>query len=170
MVKLDLGCGSRKSDGFLGVDISPDVGADFVLDLRVTPWPWENESVEEVVCSHFFEHLSGPERIPFMNELWRVMRKGAKATFTTPEASSDRSIQDPTHAWPPVCAQSYLYFNAQWMRDNKLEHYGIRADFDYGYGYVLDGDVQVRAQEYQLHAAKHWRNFAADLVVTLIRR
>ena len=170
MVKLDLGCGAVAKEGFTGVDISPDCGAAFVHDLRVTPWPWEDESVEEVHCSHFFEHLSGPERIPFMAELHRVMKKGAKAVFITPDADSHRAIQDPTHAWPPVCAESYLYFNQEWLKANKLTHYGIKADFDFGYGYSLDADVQVRNAEFQAFAVKHYRNHSADLVVTLTRK
>ena len=169
-LKLDLGCGARKQEGFTGVDISAECGADFVHDLRITPWPWENESVEEVHCAHFFEHLNGPERIVFMNELWRVMRKGAKAVIITPDCDSHRAIQDPTHAWPPVCAESYLYFNKQWMIDNKLEHNGIKCDFDFGYGYAMDAEIQVRNADFQQYAMKHLRNHSADLHVTLTRR
>ena len=75
-LKLDLGCGRHKREGFLGVDSSPDCGADVVHDLNVIPWPFEDASVDEVNCSHFLEHLDGAERIVFMNELYRVMKPG----------------------------------------------------------------------------------------------
>lgn len=170
VIKLDLGCGSRTSEGFTGVDISPSCGATVVHDLRVTPWPWDDQTVDEVHCSHFFEHLSGYERISFMEELWRVMKPGAKALFITPDCDSHRAIQDPTHAWPPVCAESYLYFNKAWMTANKLEHYGINADFDFGYGFSLDPDVSLRSNEFRDFATKHYRNHSTDLHVTLTRK
>jgi hypothetical protein len=37
-VKLDLGCGTRKQEGFLGIDIRPFPGVDRMCDLRKTPW------------------------------------------------------------------------------------------------------------------------------------
>lgn len=170
MVKLDLGCGANKKEGFLGVDISADCGADIVHDLRVYPWPFEDGSVEEIHCSHFLEHLTGTERIPFMDEVWRVLAPEAKATFITPDADSHRAIQDPTHMWPPVCPESYLYFNKEWRDVNKLSHYNIKANFDFGYGYSLDPDVAVRNAEFQQFALKHYRNHSADLIVTLTKR
>jgi hypothetical protein len=169
-VKLDLGCGANKREGFTGVDVSAECGADIVHDLKVTPWPFETASVDEINCSHFFEHLTGPERITFMDEMHRVMKPGTKATFITPDCDSHRAIQDPTHAWPPVCPESYLYFNKQWRDQNKLSHYKINCDFDFGYGYSLDPDVAVRTAEFQQFALKHYRNHSADLVVTLTKR
>lgn len=169
-LRLDLGCGANKREGFLGVDISKDCGADLAFDLKRGTWPWDNESVDEVHCSHFFEHLSGPERIPFMAELWRVMKPGAKALFITPDCDSHRAIQDPTHAWPPVCAESYLYFNKNWRDQNKLSHYNINCDFDFGYGFSMDVDVAVRSNDFQQFALKHYRNHSTDLHVTLTRK
>jgi hypothetical protein len=167
VLKLDLGCGRTKKEGFTGVDISPDVGADVVHNLRHFPWPFEDNSVDEVWCSHFFEHIPGPERAEFMGELWRIMKAGSKAIFITPDADSHRAIQDPTHAWPPVCPESYLYFNQDWLKANKLEHYNIKANFDFGYAFILDSDIAVRNADFQQFALKHYRNHSADLHVTL---
>lgn len=87
-MKLDLGSGGNKRQGFLGVDISSDCDADIVHDLRVSPWPFDDASVEEVHCSHFFEHLTGAERVSFMEELYRIMQPGARAVLITPYWSS----------------------------------------------------------------------------------
>lgn len=196
-MKLDLGCGQNKREGFFGVDIVKTDATDVVWDLRRTPWQigelvevaiiaaggggrWygppdgrcklEDDSVDEVFSSHFFEHLSGPERMPFMNELWRVMKVGAKATIITPFYSSSRAVQDPTHAWPPVCEASYLYFNKKWRDDNKLSHYPLVCDFDWTCGYGIDGEVQLRSEEYQRFALKHYINSVLDLQVVLTKR
>lgn len=97
-VKLDLGCGKNKKAGFIGVDNISFDGVDVVHDLR-TQWPWEKESVEEVHCSHFLEHLTNAERVHFWNELYRVMKPGAKAQIIVPHWSSGRAYGDPTHCF-----------------------------------------------------------------------
>ena len=199
-MKLDLGCGQNKREGFFGVDAVKTSVTDAVWDLRRTPWMigepiamlvavgdvWvgpinpatgdvnrhkiDDDSVDEVFSSHFFEHLSGPERMPFMDEMWRVMKVGAKATIITPFYSSSRAVQDPTHAWPPVCEASYLYFNKKWRDDNKLDHYPVVADFDFTCGYGIDGEVALRSEDYQRYAVKHYINSVLDLQVVLTKR
>lgn len=53
--KLDLACGQSPRDGFEGVDIFP--GAQHVVDLQQYPWPFEDESVLDLNCSHYIEHI-----------------------------------------------------------------------------------------------------------------
>lgn len=56
MVKWDLGCGQSPSPGFEGVDLyAPDATHKF--DLCKFPWPREDNSVDELYCSHFVEHI-----------------------------------------------------------------------------------------------------------------
>lgn len=169
-MKLDLACGQNKKEGFTGIDSSPCEGVDIVHNLLSAPWPIESDSVEEVHCSHFFEHIPGKERPKFMEELYRVMKVGAKATFLVPYYSSFRAIQDFTHEWPPVCEASFLYFNKQWMKDNKLTHYNVNCDFDFTYGYSVSPDWAVRSQDSQSFAFKNYLNSISDLIVTLIKR
>lgn len=169
-MKLDLGCGSRKAEGFLGVDISPDVGADFVHDLRVVPWPFADDSVDEVRCTHFFEHLTGEQRMAFMNELWRVMKTGASALFITPYWQSYGAVQDPTHQWPPVCEASYFYFNRQWRETAGVAHYPIHCDFDLNYAFWMGPDWLKKPQAETSFGLRHYCNVANDLHATLRKR
>jgi predicted SAM-dependent methyltransferase len=53
--KLDLACGQSPRDWFEGVDIFP--GAQHVVDLQRYPWPFEDDSVIELNCSHYIEHI-----------------------------------------------------------------------------------------------------------------
>lgn len=169
-LKLNLGCGQSKMDGFTGVDISPDCGADIVHDLAMFPWPFEDDSVDEAYAAHFLEHLPGLDRMPFMNELWRVLKEDATATIITPYGNSGRAVQDPTHMWPPIVEASYLYFNRKWREDNGLDHYPITCNFDFTYGYNIDNPWASRAQEAKDFALRHYLNVAADLHVILTKR
>src|SRR6185369_2289998 len=119
-VRLDIACGKSKKQGFTGVDIWQ--GADIVVDLEKYPWPFEDNSVDEVYCSHYIEHV--PDLISFANELNRIMKVGAKAEIIAPYYSSIRAWQDPTHL-RAISENTFLYFNKKWRIINKLDHYPI---------------------------------------------
>lgn len=175
-LKLDLACGQRPTDGFTGVDIW--AGAEIVHDLLTFPWPFADRSVDEVVCNHFVEHIpmttteSGQDLLcAFMDELWRIMRPGARATIQHPHLHSDRAFQDPTHRrfipW-----QTWLYFNAEWRKANGLDHYDIACDFEVinieGMG--INPDVAARAHEVQMRMSDQNWNVAADTRVIFERK
>jgi hypothetical protein len=168
--KLDLACGDNKREGFFGIDKYKTESTDAVFDLLQFPWPIESESVEEVHCSNFFEHVPAKLRKPFIEELYRVLKPGANAGIITP--CGDRALQDFTHEWPPIVVGSYLYYNQGWLRDNKLTHgeYVINADFDYSYAFNLHPSVSTRNVEYQQYAITHLNNAVSDLYVTLIKK
>lgn len=167
--KLDIGCGERKQDGHIGIDIAPCPGVDYVLDVRKYPWPIDDGVVDGIFTSHFFEHLDGPERVDFMNEAWRVMKVGAQMTVIVPFWSSRRSIQDPYHKFPPIAETSFLYFVEHWRQDNKLTHYPITCNFNFSYGYALDPELTLRAEPVQQDAIAHQVNQVNDIYVTLTK-
>jgi SAM-dependent methyltransferase len=172
LVRLDLGCGQNKKEGFLGVDAEKAPGVDVVHDLRVHPWPWADSSVDEIYSSHFLEHLDGPERIALMNEVYRVLKPGATAQFIVPYYSSQRAFQDPTHKFPPICERQFLYFNQAQREAMKIDHYGAyKCDFDFNYGYVISHpDWISRADETRNYGILHYNNVVDDLIVTLTKK
>lgn len=129
LLRLDLGSGTKVADGFIGVDAADLPGVERV-DLLRFPWPWADNSTVEVRCSHFFEHVPAGLRGAFMDELWRILMPGATAVMIVPKWDSVGAIQDFTHQWPPVAAQSFLYFNREARRLMGLEHYPVSAHFD----------------------------------------
>lgn len=169
LLKLDLACGQRKQEGFTGVDISTGSQADVLCDLTVAPWPFDDASAEEAFCSHFVEHLTGRQRILFMDELWRVLIPGGKATVLSPYYTSMRAWQDPTHE-RPVSESDFLYYNREWRETNGLSHYPIMADFDFSYGYILYPDWVGRSQEQRDFAIRHYWNVVSDIQVILTKR
>lgn len=172
-LRLDLGCGQNKQAGFHGVDIADCPGVDTVFDLFTTPWPFESDSVDEVFSSHFFEHVPAKRRYAFMNELYRILKVGGKALIIVPYAGSMRAVQDASHEWPPICENSFLYYNRQWREANKLTH-GVYAeakcDFDFTYGFSHPLDIQVRSDEARGFAARHYLNSIEDVWTTLVKR
>jgi len=177
-IKLDLGCGpgKNKPEGFIGVDIMKfGPGVDQVVDLR-KKWPWKDESVHEVHCSHMVEHLTNPERIHFWNELYRVLvpprfANGqaiqGKATIVTPNWSHASAYGDPTHQWPPMSEWSAYYLDANWRAAN-APHVGLTCDFIFVVGGAWDEWLNAR-QEKSFPMARYinsWR----EMIMTLHKR
>jgi SAM-dependent methyltransferase len=168
LLKLDLGCGTRKQPGFLGVDSRPFPGVDVVADLR-KPWPWPDSSVAEVFCSHCVEHLEAAERIHFANELYRVLAPGGKARIITPHWASALAYGDLTHKWPPVSEFWYKYLNKQWRE--KVPHNDFyTCDFDFAIDYGLREDVAARSDAEKVFAVTNFKDAAQDLIAFLTRR
>lgn len=171
LLKLDLAAGQSVREGFQGVDIFD--GADIVHDLTMTPWPWADESCEELHCSHFLEHLDGPQQIAFMNEACRILIKGGKLTVIVPYWNSQRQWQDPTHK-SPFPESKGLYFNQGWREQNKLTHgpyAAITADFDFSYGYnVSDQRFHLSTPEAQQFQMRYYVGVADDVHFTFTKR
>jgi hypothetical protein len=56
-LRLDLACGKCCQKDFEGVDIVAGKGVKHVVNLFKFPWPWADNSVDEIYCSHFIEHI-----------------------------------------------------------------------------------------------------------------
>lgn len=99
LLKLNLGCGQNKLPGYVNVDKAERCRPDRVVDLERFPWPFEDDSVGEVVMRHTLEHLGAlPEvYLGIFRELYRVCAKDATVAITVPHPRSDSFINDPTH-------------------------------------------------------------------------
>lgn len=169
LIKLDLGCGKNKREGFHGVDRLKFETVDTVLDLGSVKWPWKTESVDEAHSSHFVEHLGPEQRIHFANELYRVLRIGAKCLIITPNWSSARAYGDLTHQWPPVSEFWFNYLNKPWREQNAPHNDLYTCDFDSTGGWSLHPGIASRNHEYQMHALTFWKEAGQDIITTVIK-
>jgi SAM-dependent methyltransferase len=92
---LDIGCGSAKYPGAVGLDISADTDADVVHDLDVFPYPIADGSFDQILMQDVIEHVAQPIRV--FEELHRISRPGARIQLRTPHFSSVLAYGDPTH-------------------------------------------------------------------------
>lgn len=92
---LDVGCGSKKYPGAIGLDISEDTDADVVHNLDQRPYPFDDDSFDQVLMQDVIEHVESP--IAVMEELHRICRPGARIQLRTPHFSSVLAYGDPTH-------------------------------------------------------------------------
>lgn len=165
IVKLDLGCGQNKKTGYLGVDIKKIQGIDIVHDLNKYPYPFENNSIFEIYCSHFIEHVKNIKS--FMEECYRILKPESIIQIIAPYYTSIRAFQDYTHI-RPISENTFLYFNKKWINDNKLNHYNIACDFNIiGIKYRYSAEWQYKSKETLEWARKHYWNVVLDIEVYL---
>jgi hypothetical protein len=55
--KLNLASGNKVLEGYKNIDIADLEYVDYVVDLQSYPWPIQSDSVEEVHCAHYIEHI-----------------------------------------------------------------------------------------------------------------
>ncbi|MBD1913918.1 glycosyltransferase [Leptolyngbya sp. FACHB-8] len=125
-LRVDLGCGGWKAEGFIGVDISPGPGVDVVADLN-RRFPFADNSVEVVKAYDVVEHL--PDRLHTMNEIWRICQHDAIVDIRVPSTDGRGAFQDPTHVsfWN---INSFKYYCVEYPPYwNLCQNYGFRGAF-----------------------------------------
>jgi FkbM family methyltransferase len=126
MLRVDIGCGDSKPDGFIGVDICPGDKVDIVADISQA-FPFEDDSVDELRAYDVVEHL--PDRLNTMNEIWRVCKPGARVDIVVPSTDGRGAFQDPTHIsfWN---INSFRYYSVQYPPYyNLCRKYGFQGAF-----------------------------------------
>ena len=96
-LKLNLGCGEKRLPGYINVDKfgTPDIKHD----LESFPWPWETNSVSDILLIHVLEHLGKDVDIYFgiFKEMYRICNHGAKIKIIVPHFRHQFFYDDPTH-------------------------------------------------------------------------
>ena len=125
-LRLNLGCGKHPMEGWVNIDNVGCEHADRQIDLdRMDKlWlPWDDDTVDEVYSSHMIEHLHRP--LDLMQELWRVCKADARATFLCPYGSSDDADENPTHVRRMFVGSWGFFGQPNYWR----EDYGYRGDW-----------------------------------------
>lgn len=134
-MKLNLGCGHNKIEGYVNVDHAHD--PDVKCDLESFPWPWETSSVEEIRAHHILEHLGADSKtfISVVKEMHRVMKGGAVLDVIVPHPRHDDFLNDPTHVRPITLNVLALFsksWNRKWEADGSANtKLGLEHDVDF---------------------------------------
>lgn len=192
-LKLDLGSGNNPRAGFESVDMFA-LNAKWKQNLLEFPWPWGDEQVAEIHCSHFIEHIpmayinSNNEitLVPtdvtsidlfskFFDECYRILQPNGRMTIQWPCSRSDRAFQDPTHRrFIPESAM--LYLNAQWREAVGIGHYSSQCNFTDGNGGIPvvmpvqpSPELQFYSNEAAMRRMRESWNIITDFTCTLVK-
>jgi SAM-dependent methyltransferase len=168
-MKLNLGCGQNRMEGYLNTDREASVRPDLVMDLESFPWPFEDNSVEAVVANHVLEHVGARAEvfIRIMQELYRVCRPGAEIRIAVPHPRHDNFFDDPTHVravTPMTLAlfskENCLRWKEQGASNSPLALY---AGVDFALrGWKVTVDDRYKEHPNLAEMLQHWNNVATE--------
>lgn len=145
-MKLNLGSGQNKLDGYTNIDKFPDFEPDLVWDLEQTPWPFEDNSVSEIMANHVLEHLGQATATYFaiIKELYRVLKPGGRLEISVPHIRHDNFWNDPTHV-RPITVEAFSLFskkNCRMFAERKVANSPLAV--------YLDVDFEIESTDMRL--------------------
>ena len=150
MAELLIGCGNRRAkvcyqpgnesfSDLTTLDIDPLSGADIIHDLDVLPYPFANDTFDEIHAPEVLEHTGrqGDWRFFFAQffEFWRILKPGGFLAASCPSVTSRWAWGDPGHT--RVIQPETLTFLSQ----PQYEQVGKTAMTDYRAIYQADFDT-----------------------------
>ena len=160
MLKLNLGCGGKIYDGWVNVDKYDHYPIDILHDLETFPYPFDDDSCNEILLSHVLEHLGRDTEVfnNIVKELFRVCCHDALIHIIVPHPRHDNFLSDPTHVRPINEHVIALY-----DKKRNLEWEAIGAA-NTPLGLLLD--VDLRIEEATLNVENKYRKLLADDEIT----
>lgn len=149
-MKLNLGCGYNKMEGYVNVDKDANCNPDIVTDLE-KKLPFEDNSADEIVLNHVLEHLGKDVETYFSlwKEFYRVLKDQGVIKIVVPHWNHENFHHDPTHVRKVTPTGVNMFNqerNMQVIRDGGQETtLGLQLGIDVSveeYGYDLVPDFQ----------------------------
>jgi len=146
---LNLGCGDKEFPNSLNVDLRQTPIVDVQHDLNVFPYPFQDESFNNIHAHDIIEHLD--DVIEVMDECWRLLKPNGTIYIRTTAWDTQQSYNDITHKhW--FTLESFDFFDPDTKWGAKYWWYTIRK-----WRVVLR---QYDGQELVFHLQKrvHWED------------
>ena len=125
-MKLNLGCGFNKINGFINVDLYSHCSPDIICDLENFPYPFEENSVNEILFNHSLEHIGQNSNVflQIIKEIYRICKDDAIVQINVPHPRHDNFISDPTHvrAITPMTLKLFDLELNQFWQANKFSN------------------------------------------------
>lgn len=83
-MKLHLGCGTKKLEGWINIDSVPECRPDVVHDIT-KPLPYADQSAEDLLAEDLLEHFDKYVRYLVFYEWTRVLKVGGKIILQVPD-------------------------------------------------------------------------------------
>ena len=164
-MKINIGAGDTKLEGYVTLDYDANSNPDYQLDIEKDRFPFEDNTVETVVAHHILEHL-GEGYFHCLQEIYRVCKHGAIVDIRVPHPRHDSFLADPTHRRPITVVGLQLFsqkFNKhcreQGYASSRLGEY-FKVDYEVlNYRYIPDDRVRAKFQSF---TADQIEDYASD--------
>lgn len=126
---LNLGCGDRIIPGAVNHDVRkhrPEI--EIIHDLNSLPWPWTDNSFDQIQAISVFEHLD-INLLHALDECWRILKPGGQLVVKYPLWDAPTAHDDPTHRW--------------WWSDRALEVFDPDTKYGKDHPYYTDKKWEI---------------------------
>lgn len=146
-VRINLGAGEDAFEGWINVDMIDLPNIDVVHNLMNFPYPFEDNSADEIKAVDVIEHLPpyiGEDHgvIKFLEECHRILKPGGVLYMQTPGWRAEFLWIDPTHV-RGFDIQSMDFFDP-------TKHYGKTT------GFYSKCKFSVKSEELENHNIRFW--------------
>lgn len=117
MKKLNLGCGKDLKEGYVNIDIV-DYGGNMIHDINTFPYPFEENTFDEIFASHILEHVYNFNKT--VTELYRILKPGGLLIVYAPFFLNTKYFGDPDHKIP---FSIRTFDNYEYIGNRKLKFY-----------------------------------------------
>lgn len=121
-MKLNLGAGKDIKKGYVNLDVAKLPGIDVVWNINKYPWPFKDNTFDEIFCSHIIEHVDN--LILCLEEMHRISKNKAKVIVKVPFFPSMYAMNDPTHK------HFFTYFTFEYFTPGHHYEYYSKAKFN----------------------------------------
>lgn len=83
-IKLNIACGDDYLDGWVNVDLYSEK-ADIKFDVEKPPYPYEDNSIDEIKAFHIIEHFDFHSGNKVLAEWFRILKPGGRLWIETPD-------------------------------------------------------------------------------------
>jgi SAM-dependent methyltransferase len=143
---LDVGCGTNKQEGAIGLDNNPRTAADVIHDLGDVPYPFPDDEFDEIISRHAIEHI--PDVMAFITELYRITKHGGRIKLVTPHYTNPDWATDPTHR-------------------NQFNSYSFNVFVPEKQNFAFYTDVKLKPVRTYVSLANLWRSLGIEFLVNL---
>jgi hypothetical protein len=172
-MKINLGSGYKRYEGFQNVDDDILTKPDFLVNLddKNLRLPFDDNTLTEIKAHHILEHI-GEGFIPLIKELHRSAKHGCIFDIIVPHHFHDAFYGDPTHKRPITVASMNLFskkFNREQIaKFDSSSGIGLKFDidwemvwFDFQYDNFYDGMIAnvKKSQEAGTLSEQDWFAF-----------
>jgi predicted SAM-dependent methyltransferase len=115
--KLNIGCGKDIREGYINLDVV-DYGGNMIHDINSFPYPFEENTFDEIYASHILEHLDNFHNT--VNELYRISKPDARIIVYAPFFLNTKYFGEPDHKIP---FSIRTFDNYEYIGNRKLKFY-----------------------------------------------
>jgi SAM-dependent methyltransferase len=120
-VVIDIGCGNKKKEGYIGIDRVDRPEVDIVTDIETGLSFFPDHCVDAIHCRSVLEHIHNFEYL--LSEMMRVLKTTGKIYIFVPHFSNPYFYSDPTHVRAFGLYSFYYFSDTEYQLRRKVPNF-----------------------------------------------